>query len=298
MRINILKTRIFLSFLTVFVSAIFAGNAFAQAGTTGVSGTITDQAGAVVPGATVKIVNPATGFTRTTITGNNGRYNFPTLPPATYRVEVEANNFKKAIRRDAEALVDNLLEVNIALEPGNVSAVVDVTTGDIESVVNTEDATIGNNFVPQQITQLPTDLRQVADLLTLQPGVTREGYVAGARSDQSNVTLDGIDINDQQTGGRTDQFQTTQGTVLRLTTEAVQEFRITTLGANATQGRSSGAQINLVSKSGTNDFHGAAFYFYRPTQLSSNDFFSNLAGVERGSLARDIFGGAIGGPIK
>ncbi|MEO8073883.1 MAG: TonB-dependent receptor, partial [Acidobacteriota bacterium] len=152
--------------------------------------------------------------------------------------------------------------------------------------------------VPQQITQLPTDLRNVADLLTLQPGVTREGYVAGSRSDQSNITLDGVDINDQQTGGRTDQFQTSQGTVLRLTTEAVEEFRITTTNANANQGRSSGAQISLVSKSGSNSFHGAGFYFYRPTAFSANNFFNNLSGVERPSLARDVFGGAIGGPIK
>ncbi len=107
-------------------------------------------------------------------------------------------------------MVDNPIEVNVPLELGDVSAVVDVTSSNIESIVNTQDASIGNNFVPQQITQLPTNLRRVNDLLTLQPGVTREGYVAGSRSDQANITLDGIDINDQQTGGRTDQFQTSQ----------------------------------------------------------------------------------------
>jgi hypothetical protein len=83
-----------------------------------------------------------------------------------------------------------------------VSAVVDVTANTIDSVVNTQDAALGNNFVPRQISELPTDLRRVADLLTLQPGVTREGYVAGGRSDQANILLDGIDINDQQNGGR------------------------------------------------------------------------------------------------
>jgi len=174
---------------------------------------------------------------------------------------------------------------------------VTVTSNTIESLINNQDATIGNNFVPEQITQLPTNLRRVADLLSLQPGVTREGYVAGGRSDQANITLDGVDINDQQTGGRTDQFQTSQGTVLRLTTEAVEEFRITTTNANANQGRSSGAQVSLITKSGTNNFRGSAFYFYRPTAFSANNFFNNLAGVERGSLARHVFGGAIGGPI-
>ena len=106
-----------------------------------------------------------------------------------------------------------------------------------------------------------------------------------------------IDINDQQTGGRTLQFDTSQGSALRATTESVEEFRITTTNANANQGRSSGAQISLVTRSGTNDFSGALFYFYRPTEFSANDFFNNLAGVERPSLARDVFGGRIGGPI-
>lgn len=183
------------------------------------------------------------------------------------------------------------------MEAGNVSVVVDVTSNTIDSVVNTQDASLGNNFIPQQITQLPTNLRRVADLLTLQPGVTREGYVAGGRSDQANITLDGVDINDQQNGGRTDQFQTRQNTVLRQTVEAVEEFRISTTNSNASQGRSSGAQISLVTKSGTNSLRGAAFYFYRPTAFSANDFFNNLAGVERGSLARHVFGGALGGPI-
>ena len=125
------------------------------------------------------------------------------------------------------------MEINVTVELGDVSAVVDVTANNIESVINTQDASIGNNFVPQQITQLPTNLRRVNDLLTLQPGVTREGYTAGSRSDQSNITLDGVDINDQQTGGRTEQFQTTQDSVLRATTESVEEFRITTTNANA-----------------------------------------------------------------
>ncbi|NNE99729.1 MAG: hypothetical protein HKN25_11980, partial [Pyrinomonadaceae bacterium] len=196
-----------------------------------------------------------------------------------------------------QATVDGTTTLDFALEPGDVTAVVDVTSGNIESVVNTTDASIGNNFQPQQITQLPTNLRRVNDLLSLQPGVTREGYVAGGRSDQSNITLDGIDINDQQDGGRSTQFSTSQGSVLRATTESVEEFRITTTNANANQGRSSGAQISLVTRSGTNEFTGALFYFYRPTEFSANDFFNNLAGVERPSLARDVFGGRIGGPI-
>lgn len=277
--------------------AVLVGTAMSQSGTTGISGTITDQNGAAVPGATVTLINPETNFTRTVTTSDDGKYSFPGIPPATYRLEVTAANFKKLINSNVKALVDTPIEVNLALQPGEVSAVVDVTSDSIEAVVNTQDASLGNNFEPRQITQLPTDLRRVTDLLTLQPGVTREGYVTGGRSDQANVLLDGVDINDQQTGGRLLQFQTSQDTVLRSTAESVQEFRITTTNANANLGRSSGAQISLLTKSGTNNFRGAVYYFYRPTAFSANTFFNNLDGVERPSLARDVFGGAVGGPI-
>lgn len=317
MKLSIPSTRIFalLAFAVLLIG--LSVSAFGQAGTSGIRGTVVDQNGAAVAGATVKIANPATGFNRSVTTSEDGKFSFPGIPPATYRVEVEAANFKKLVNASVQALVDSPIDIDLAMQPGDVTAVVDVTSNTIESVVNTQDASLGNNFVPQQITQLPTDLRRVADLLTLQPGVTREGYVAGGRSDQANVLLDGVDINDQQNGGRTGQFQTSQDTVLRATTESVEEFRITTTNANANQGRSSGAQISLITRSGTNDWRGAFFYFYRPTQFSANNFFNNAAGrftatdaavlsgtasvgdqrAPRPSLARDVFGGRIGGPI-
>jgi hypothetical protein len=302
--------------ISLFVLSL-SGAIFGQSGTSKISGIVTDQNDAAVAGATVRISNPATGFSRNTTTGEDGRYTFPGIPPATYRLEVEARGFKRLVNTHVQALTDSAIEVNGKLETGDVSAVVDVTTNTIDSIVNTQDAALGNNFVPRQITQLPTDLRRVADLLTLQPGVTREGYVAGGRSDQANVLLDGIDINDQQNGGRTEQFQTSQDTVLRATAEAVEEFRITTTNPNANMGRSSGAQISMITKSGTNNWHGSVFYFYRPTAGSANSFFNNatgryteddfavisgsaVAGEERAprpSLSRDIFGGSIGGPI-
>lgn len=297
MSYNTLKTKVFSILSAMLICAFLAGNINAQSGTSTINGVVQDQQGAVIPGAAVKLTNPATGFTRDTTTTDDGRYSFPTIPPGTYQIEVTVSNFKRFLVRDVEARVDNQVEINVPLETGEVTAVVDVNASSIESIVNTQDATIGNNFEPQQITQLPTDLRRVTDLLTLQPGVTREGYVNGGRSDQSNITLDGVDINDQQTGGRDNQLSTSQGSVLRITTESVEEFRITTTNPNANQGRSSGAQISLVTKSGTNNFRGAAFGFYRPTAFSANNFFNNLAGVERPSLARHIFGGAIGGPI-
>jgi hypothetical protein len=297
MKFSIVKAKVFLVFTAMLFSFFLVSSVNAQSGTTGINGTVTDQNGAAVPGATVKISNPATGFARDMTTDTDGKFNFPGLQPASYRLEIEAANFKKLVNANVQALVDKPIDITLALEPGDVSAVVDVTSNTIESVVNTQDASIGNNFVPKQITELPTNLGRVTDLLSLQPAVTREGYVAGGRSDQANVLLDGVDINDQQTGGRSAQFQTTQDTVLRSTVESVEEFRITTTNANANLGRSSGAQISLITRRGTNSFSGAAYYYYRPTAFSANSFFNNLNGVERPSLARDVFGGRFGGPI-
>ncbi len=293
-----LKSNVLTFLIAICVSALLLGTVNAQSGASRIAGTVTDQNGAVVPGATVTVINPNTGFSRSTTTSDDGSYGFPGLQPATYRVEVTASSFKKSIVREVSALVDSTFTLDIKLELGEVSAIVDVTSNSIEAVINNQDATIGNNFQPEQITQLPTDLRRINDLLALQPGVTRDGYVAGGRSDQANITLDGVDVNDQQTGGRSSQFSTSQGSALRATTESIEEFRITTTGANANQGRSSGAQISLITKSGTNDIKGAAFYFYRPTAFSANRFFNNLAGIERPSLARHVYGGALGGPIK
>src|SRR5947208_7156013 len=130
--------------------------------------------------------------------------------------------------------------------------------------MNTSDGALGNNVISEQITQLPLEARNLVDLLSLQPGTTQEGYVTGSRADQSNVTLDGVDINNAQTGNASiaasDNSQVigqfggsiTSGPVLRLNSEAIEEFRVTTANGNANQGRSSGAQVNLITKSGSN----------------------------------------------
>lgn len=305
MKFSDLKTMFKQGVVLLFVLAVSTVAGFAQAGRSSVSGTIRDNNGAVVPGATVKLLNSATGFERTTTTSTDGAYSFNSVPPATYQLEVSASGFKKLVNNGLVLAVDTNARFDSTLETGDVSAVVNVTASSIESIVNTQDAAIGNNINSEQITQLPTDLRRVNDLLSLQPGVTRDGYVAGGRSDQANITLDGVDINDQQNGGRVGTGDLTQDSALRATTESVEEFRITTVGSNANQGRSSGAQISLITKSGTNQFRGALFYFRRPTFGSANNFFNNLSinpatglSVERPGLDRDVYGGAIGGPIQ
>ncbi|MGI9034825.1 MAG: carboxypeptidase regulatory-like domain-containing protein [Pyrinomonadaceae bacterium] len=290
--------------------ALFSLNIFAQSGTSSINGTVTDAQGNVLTGATVTLTNPAKNFTRTQTTNEGGSYSFSSIPPDAYMIEVSAKGFKKAVLNDVRALIAKPTETNVQLEVGSVAETVTVSTAASESLINTQDASLGNNFVSQQITQLPLEARDGTSLLTLQPAVTREGYATGSRADQANVTLDGVDINEAQTnqpgtakgGAGSDALNSfsespSAGTVLRLTGEAISEFRVTTSNPNAALGRSSGAQISLETKSGTNRFSGSLFEYNRDTRFTANDFFNNRSGLPRAKLKRNTFGGTIGGPI-
>lgn len=306
-RISLRSSARFLSALLVI--GLFALPVFTQQGTSTVRGTVTDPQGNVVAGANVTLTNVGTANSRSTTTTDAGVYVFDFIPVGDYKVEVEAPGFKKKAVTDIHALVAKPVTVDVPLEIGNVTESVTVAAGSAEVLVNRDDGTLGNNFVSKQITQLPLEARNVNNLLSLQPATTRDGSVAGARADQSNITLDGVDINEaetnQITNPNTDPADSTnalnllpeRSTVLRLNAEAVEEFRVTTTNANANQGRSGGAQVALVTKSGSNDFHGALFEFYRTKKFSANNFFNNLSGIEKPALIRHTFGGALGGPI-
>ncbi|MDQ3665108.1 MAG: TonB-dependent receptor [Acidobacteriota bacterium] len=272
--------------LVVLASSI---TAFAQ-GNTSLRGTVTDPQGNTIAGATVTLTNPGTSTSRTATTNDAGVFAFDLIQSGDYRLEVEAKGFKKGIVTDIQALVARPTTVDVQMELGNVAESVTVAAGAGDILINRDDGTLGNNFVGQQIRQLPLESRNVLGLLTLQPAVTPSGYVAGARSDQSNITLDGVDINEAQTNS-------INSPVLRLNAEAIEEFRVTTSNANSSAGRSSGAQISLVTKGGTNDFHGALFLSHRNTVTTANDFFNNRIGLKRPVLLRNVFGGAVGGPI-
>ncbi len=188
-----------LVFGVCFVLVMTIVTAWGQAGTSTVRGVVKDPQGNVVAGATVSLTNSATNFSRTSTSTTDGVFSFEQIPVGDYRMEVTATGFKKAIVTTVHALVSRVTPVDVALEVGNVSETVTVISNAAENLINRDDGTLGNNFVNQQITQLPLEARSPLALLTLQPGVTKEGYVAGARTDQSNVTLDGVDINDAQT---------------------------------------------------------------------------------------------------
>jgi hypothetical protein len=267
------------------------------------SGTITDPQNNAVAGATITLTNIVTSAVRTAASSKEGTYQIPQLAPGVYKVRAEAQGFKAIVIEDVELLVSTPVTLNIAFkEIGAVNETVTVQGG--ESIINTSDATVGNTFTQRQIQQLPLEGRNVVGLLAAQPGVvfigntdaqgnttdSRNGAVNGGKSDQANVTLDGVDVNDQQNGFAFN-------SVLRVTLDSVQEFRVTTTNPNANQGRSSGAQVSLVTRSGSNNYHGALYEYHRNTVTTANDFFNNSSGVPRQKLIRNVFGGTFGGPI-
>lgn len=297
--------------LIVFAAVIctFCGGlTVAQTGTTSLRGTVLDKSGGAVAGAKVTLTNPLQGFERSVVSTDTGAYEFLALAPGTYRLTVEKDNFRKFEIASLQLLVDTPSTQIVTLQVGPSTEKVEVSA--LVETLNTTDASIGAAIGENQIKQLPLEGRNIPDLLTLQAGVvytgnrtdidrdkdTRSGAVNGARSDQSNVTLDGVDVNDQVNGNA---FTS----VLPVSVDSVQEFRVTTTGYNADQGRSSGAQVSLITKSGTNQFHGSLYEYHRNTLTSANDFFTKKAELESGQsntalkLIRNIFGASVGGPV-
>ena len=276
---------------------------FPQASSSSLRGTVTDPSGGALQGASVLITNEESKSTRTATTGEVGDYTFVVLPPGTYTLIVSATGFARYQQTGIQLLVNTPATANVRLKVGSVTENVNVT-GEAPAL-NLVDASIGNPFNETQVKQLPLDGRNVPDLLSLQAGVTtigngphlddpkvkdqdtRNGAVNGARSDQSNITLDGVDVNDQSNG-----YAFTS--VLPITPDSVQEFRVTTSNYNADQGEGSGAQVSLVTKSGTNRFHGSLYEYHRNTATSASDYFVQ----QPLKLIRNVFGASVGGPIQ
>lgn len=286
-----------------------AGNSLhAQSGTASIAGRVVDAQNAIVPGATITATNNATSTPRVTTSNEAGLFQLTALPPGTYRVTVELSGFRTAKFENVELRVDSPLRLDVRLEVGGLETTVMVTAE--TPVINTSDASLGNTIGEQQIRNLPIEARNVVQLLSLQPGAVfvpkanpeatfdpRYGAVNGARADQQNVTLDGVDVNDPQN-------QTAYTSVLRMSADSLQEFKLSTSNYGAEMGRSSGAQVSLVTKSGTNQITGTGNWFFRRTATSSNEYFLKLSQLSSGQenkppkLDKDIFGGTLGGPIR
>ena len=280
--------------------------AWPQSSTTSLRGTVTDPQAAVVAGAEVVLADPAVAFSRTQKTDDHGTYQFLQVPPGTYAVSVGAAGFTNSRKENLVLQVNTPATLNFVLRVGAANTTIDVQSE--APTVNTVDASLGNPFDSKQILEIPSEGRNAVELLSLQAGVTyvgnqvdtgadsRGGSVNGARSDQTNITVDGLDNNDQLLG---DAFSG----VLRIPMDSLEEFRVVTTNSNADSGRSSGAQVSLVTKSGTNQFHGSAYEYNRSSLGTANDWFNKRAELQSGlpnkpgQLIRNTFGAAVGGPI-
>ncbi len=284
-------TRILLASLAL---ALFLGmpTFLAAQDVASLTGVVTDQTGAVVPGVDVTLQNPQTGVAYKAVTNASGSYTLTQVKPGPgYKIEFARAGFKPVVVSGLYLNVDATRVQNAQLSLGGASETVEVSAANQSVTLDLTDATVGNNYQVQLLNQLPVEDRSSPSALFVQqPGVTLDGAVTGARTDQDRVTVDGLDVNDMATG----QFGAIVGNA---PVDSVQEFRGVAAGDLPTASGGGGGQFELVTRSGTNSFHGALVEYHRDTDLEANDWFNNNAGVPRPPLIRNQFGGNIGGPV-
>ncbi len=286
--------------LLVLALACLPGLVLGQTASTGtVLGTVTDPTGAVVAGAQVELRNTATDETRTQPSNTAGQYVFPGVRPGNYRVTVTMQGFRTAAVSNLKVEVAKSYTVNVVLEVGTLAQTVEVSAS-ARTELQTTDAQIGQTLSTDEATRYPSLRRNASGLLGALPGVTvgtgvfpRVGVrVAGAIDDQNNFTLDGIDVTDNVVGGGAN-----LDTVVPLRVESIDELRVGVSNPNATFGRSSGGQVAVVGKAGTNSFHGAAYWYHQNDDLNANTWENNRLKIPRAELKDNRFGGKVGGPI-
>jgi hypothetical protein len=276
---------------------ICASAALGQTGTSGITGTVRDVNGAVVPNATVTAKNEATNVSQNQNTTDAGLYAFTSLPVGNYTISVEKSGFK-IFKKTGNALeVGTPLTVDATMEVGQVSETVTVTGGTEQ--LQTANATIGNVVEQKAIEALPLNGRNPLTLLLLEPGVVQRSaggagsgvHVNGARDRAYNVTIDGIEANESSVPNPV-------SNLYRITPDNIQEYKVTTNNATAEEGRNSGASISIATRSGTSEYHGTGFFFLRNEALNSNEFFANAQGTPKPLIRLDQFGFEMSGPIK
>ncbi len=280
-------------FLFVTLCALASVNAAAQNFQSTVVGQITDPNGATVANAVVTITDQATGRTATATTGSDGGFVIPQLPPGTYELSVEATGFRRALKSNVTLETGQTQRVNVQLEAGAITDTVTVTTD--APALNTDTSGKGEVIVQKQVQELPLNGRDFTDLALLVPGIYRRPAeddqgnslsAAGTRTDAASFTLDGI-VNRADRNGAVG---------VNTSIESIREFSVSTSTYSAEQGRTAGAQINVVSKSGTNSFHGSLFDYLRNDVFDARNFFQPPG--EDKTLKRNQFGGSLGGPVS
>jgi hypothetical protein len=293
-------TRTRIALLCVFSLLLLSTSAWAQTGAGQISGTVLDSTGAVIVGANVKITQDRTGASRTTTTTHNGTFVVANLPAGPYTIEISYTGFRTHVVKEIEVSVGTDRTIRVTLEPGAVETTVMVAEAAV--LVQTTEATISNLIDATTLVQLPLNRRNPLHLLSLIPGVvgnsaqatsstgTVTHFVQGDRGRGILTTLDGIDISDPI-------IPRGELTNAPVNPDMVQEFRVTTALPRAEYGRNSGAQIEMVTRSGGNEFHGGLYHFFRNTALDANNFFNNVSGVPRELLQQNQFGASFSGPI-
>jgi outer membrane receptor protein involved in Fe transport len=285
-------------FALIAVLALLASSsvAFGQATASGtMEGTVLDKSQSSISGAEVTITSKATGATRSATSSDVGTFRFDLLSAGFYTVKVSREGFSTVVET-IELLVGQTSTANVTLNPGSVSETIEVT--EQAPLLEVAKTSVSQNITPSEVQELPLLGRDVANLAYLAPGVkatdsydpTKNRYAILSVNGQSgrnvNVTINGVDNKDNTVGGP----------VMQLPLEAVQEFVISTQRFSAANGRSEGAAINMITKAGTNNYHGSAFGFFREQQFNAENVFEQKSG-QKGPYSRQFFGGSIGGPI-
>ena len=297
------------SLLALFVPVV----AFGQSSNGAVAGQVTDPSRAVVAQAVVRAVNSQTNVRYETQTNQSGVYVIPSLPPGAYRVEVEKTGFKSLVKTDIVVHVQDTIELNFELAVGSTSETVTVEAA--TPMVNTQDASVSTVIDRQFVENIPLNGRSFQSLILLTPGVVaskasfaEQGQfsINGQRADANYYTVDGVSANfginagggtGQAGGGLLPALNASGGFSNLVSVDALQEFRIQTSTYSPEYGRTPGGQISLVTRSGTNDFHGSGFDYLRNDLLDANDWFANRRALPKPKERQNDFGGVFGGPV-
>jgi len=260
-----------------------------------IKGYVRDATGAFVPNATITLENQLTKVSAKAQSDSTGLYQFLDLPPGTYTLTAELTGFRTEVFPDVTVLVDQIVSLDFTLSPGQVTERV-VVQGGVTALIEPEKISTGTNFDLKMAQNLPEINRRFNDLAIATPGVTLAApgtqagafAAAGSRAQSTNWMIDGVNALDPQVNGPTNNFRIA---------EAVQELSVITTVPSAEFGRQSGAQVNVVTKSGTNEFHGDLFEFFRNDKLQAADFFTNKLNGTKNVLRRNQYGAYVGGPI-
>ena len=295
-----MKRAMFAGFLCFVCLLLAALPALAQTATTGqITGTVKDPSGAVIAGAKLTLVS-ATGQQREAASDAAGFYRFVMLPPGLYKLTVGSPGFKTAAFDNVSVAITQTTEISPAL--GLAAATESVSISAEPPLVETSAPTTGRVIGETQVRQLPLPTRNFQQLLTLSPGTTANLSnntemgrgdvnidVNGQRATSNNVVVDGMEVNSPGTNSTPN--------ISVPSPDAIQEFIVQTSMYDASQGRNAGGNVAVVTKSGTNSYHGSAFEFFRNSVLNANDYFLNQKDIKRPVLNRNQFGGTFGGPL-